>query len=256
MKIIFKRHPISAYFLTTMITSMLLLIPHLTFGVILTPSFSLTQFGPVFGLLIWCAITAEKYILVDIRSRFRLKGFMKWIICIVLYTFAIIYLCSFLLTLWAEPFITWDGKAVFYIVEAIAILICCAGEEVGWRGFLLPLVEQKYPWFKSSIIVGILWGVWHLNFTGGIFGFILYTISIVFVSIAMTWIFNKTGGNMTLMVLQHFCFNLFSHIFLWNRFNIKLFVVEIVLFGLTTILLLIINKTTFAGTEKSYIDYK
>jgi uncharacterized protein len=68
----------------------------------------------------------------------------------------------------------------------------------------------------------------------------------------MTWIFNKTGGNMTLMILEHFCFNLFSHIFLWNRFNIKLFIVEIVLFGLMTVLLLIMDKPTF--TKKKYID--
>lgn len=248
----FKRYPIITYFLTTMIASILLLIPHLIFGVILTPSFSLTQFAPAFGLLIWCVITADKYILGDIRSRFRVKKFMNWGIFIIIYTFIIIYLCSFLLTLWGEPFIPWEGKVIFYIVEAIAVLICCAAEEVGWRGFLLPLAEEKYSLFKSSIIVGVLWGAWHLNFTGGIFGFILYTISIVFVSAIMTWTFNKTGGNMTLMVLEHFCFNLFSHIFLWNRFNIKLFVVEIVLFGLTTVLLLIMDKPTF--TEKKHIN--
>ncbi|MCM0650157.1 CPBP family intramembrane metalloprotease [Clostridium swellfunianum] len=248
----FKRYPIIAYFLTTMIASILLLIPHLIFGVILTPSFSLTQFGPACGLLIWCGITKEKYILEDIRSRFRVKKFMNWVICMIIYTFVIIFLCSFLLALWGEPFIPWQGMVIFYIVEAIAMLICCAAEEVGWRGLLLPLVEEKYPLFKSSIIVGVLWGAWHLNFTGGIFGFILYTISIVFVSAIMTWIFNKTDKNMTLMVLEHFCFNLFSHIFLWNRFNIKLFVVEILLFGLTTVLLLIIDKPTFA--EKKCIN--
>jgi uncharacterized protein len=247
VKEMYKRHPITAYFLITMIASILLLIPHLIFGMILTPSFSLTQFGPALGLLIWCVITADKYVLGDIRSRFKVKKLMKWIAFIILYTFAIIYLCNFLLTQWGEPFIQWKGTALFYIVEAIAMLVCCAGEEVGWRGFLLPLVQQKYPLLKSSIIVGVLWGAWHLNFTGGIFGFILYTISIVFVSVIMTWIFNKTGGNMTLMVLEHFCFNLSSHILLANRFSIKLFAVEIVLFGLTTILLLIIDKPAFAG---------
>lgn len=247
----FKQYPITSYFITTMIVSILLLIPHLMFGMILTPSFSLTQFGPAFGLLIWSSITADKYTWGDICSRFKVEKYMKWVICITICTLVIICLCSFLLTLWGEPFIPWKGTVGFYIVEAIAILICCAGEEVGWRGFLLPLVEQKYSSIKSSIIVGLLWGVWHLNFTGGIFGFGLYTISIIFVSVIMTWIFNKTSGNMTLMVLEHFCFNLFSHIFLWNRFSIKLFVVEIVLFGLTTVLLLIMYKPTY--TEKKYI---
>lgn len=254
MKMAFKRYPITSYFLTTMIVSILLLIPHLIFGRILTPSFSLTQFGPAFGLLIWCLVTENKNIWGDIGSGFRVEKIMKWAICIIICTFAILYLCSFLLTLWGEPFIPWEGTVIFYIVEAIAMLICCAAEEVGWRGFLLPLVQQKYTSFKSSIIVGLLWGAWHLNFTGGIFGFVLYTISIVFVSAIMTWIFNKTGGNMTLMVLQHFVFNLFSHVFLASRFNLKLFVVEIVFFGLTTVLLWIIDKTTFV--EKRYMEYR
>jgi membrane protease YdiL (CAAX protease family) len=236
-----------------MVASILLLIPHLIFGEILTPSFSLTQFGPAFGLLIWSVSTGDKYIWGNIRSRFRVKKIMKWVICIIIYTFAIIYICNFLLTLWGEPFIPWKGTVAFLIVEAIAMLIGCAAEEVGWRGFLLPLVQQKYSLFKSSIIVGVLWGAWHLNFTGGIFGFLLYTSSIVFVSAIMTWIFNKAGGNMTLMVLQHFCFNLLSHIFLWKRFDIKLFVVEIVLIGSTTALLLVMDKPTFA--EKKYMDY-
>jgi uncharacterized protein len=163
VKMTFKRFPTLTYFLTTMIASILLLIPHLIFGEILTPSFSLTQFGPAFGLLIWCVMAGDKYICGDIRSRFRVKKIMKWVICIVLYTFAIIYLCSFLLTLFGEPFIPWEGTVVFYFVEAIALLICCAGEEVGWRGFLLPLIEQKYSSFKSSIIVGVLWGSFYIQ---------------------------------------------------------------------------------------------
>ena len=35
-------------------------------------------------------------------------------------------------------------------------------EEIGWRGLLQPLFEQKFSIFTSSIIVSVIWGVWHL----------------------------------------------------------------------------------------------
>ncbi len=35
-------------------------------------------------------------------------------------------------------------------------------EEVGWRGFLQPLLEQKFSFFTTSLIIGVLWGFWHL----------------------------------------------------------------------------------------------
>src|SRR6188768_903448 len=34
-------------------------------------------------------------------------------------------------------------------------------EEFGWRGFMLPRLFSMNSWIKSSIIIGIIWGVWH-----------------------------------------------------------------------------------------------
>lgn len=254
MKNIYRHYPVITYCSTTMIVSILLLIPHLIFGIILTPSFSLVQLGPMVGLFIWGIITTDKNIWKEIHNRFIIKNSMKWIIGTTIYIFTIMYLSNFFLTLWNESFIPWEGTVIFYIFETVAIFVCCIGEEVGWRGFLLPLLEQKYPLLKSSIIVGVIWGAWHLNFIGGIGGFILYTASIIFISIIMSWTYNKTNGNMTLMVLEHFFINLFSHFFLWKRFSMKLFTVEIMLFGLTAILLLIMDKHTFM--QKKIINYE
>ncbi|ASC70097.1 hypothetical protein XM38_010270 [Halomicronema hongdechloris C2206] len=35
-------------------------------------------------------------------------------------------------------------------------------EEIGWRGFALPMLQQQYSGFRASIILGFLWALWHV----------------------------------------------------------------------------------------------
>ena len=86
----------------------------------------------------------------------------------------------------------------------------------------------------------------------GVLGFILYNITIIEMSILMTWIYNKTNGNLLIMIVWHFIFNLISHILLWERFNINLYIVESIVFGVFCIAIMIIGKK---GKQKiNYIE--
>ena len=82
------------------------------------------------------------------------------------------------------------------------------GEEFGWRGFALPKLQQKYGPLYASLVIGMIWGVWHLptffaplgvlsdlvSAVGLVF-IIPYTLGTIANSIFMTWLYNRTGSS-------------------------------------------------------------
>ncbi|MGB5227569.1 MAG: CPBP family intramembrane glutamic endopeptidase, partial [Eudoraea sp.] len=45
--------------------------------------------------------------------------------------------------------------------QLVVIVMIAIGEEYGWRGYLLPRLMKKFNVFYSSIILGLIWGLWH-----------------------------------------------------------------------------------------------
>lgn len=95
------------------------------------------------------------------------------------------------------------------------------GEEIGWRGFALPRLQQRFDPLRSSLILGVVWGVWHfpLHFQGFydslaafspnlMFALLMRVGSTVVLAIVLTWLYNRTGGNLLLMVVLHTATNL------------------------------------------------
>lgn len=81
-------------------------------------------------------------------------------------------------------------------------------EEFGWRGYLQPHMQKIFDVLPASIIIGIIWGFWHLPL---IFAYghnlAIAIVSIVCHSILMGWILNSTKGSMLMMLLFHASIN-------------------------------------------------
>jgi membrane protease YdiL (CAAX protease family) len=109
----------------------------------------------------------------------------------------------------------WIGLVV------VNLLAGPTGEELGWRGFALPRLLEKYTPLKAGIILGIIWDVWHLPlwFTSGftstnlLLYCLYFSISIISLSILMTWIFCNTSSSLVPMALSHFSFNIGQNLF-------------------------------------------
>jgi membrane protease YdiL (CAAX protease family) len=81
-------------------------------------------------------------------------------------------------------------------------------EEFGWRGFALPRLQLTHSAFFSSLMVGLVWGVWHLPITSvAVPDLLLLLLSTMGLSVLMTWVLNNTGGSVLLAVLYQSAIN-------------------------------------------------
>src|SRR5438067_892733 len=97
---------------------------------------------------------------------------------------------------------------VFLPQAVLIILTASFAEELGWRGFALPRLQQRYGPVLGTLILGTLHGLWHLPafFTlilgpfslPGYAGFLFVAIAATFL---YTWIFNHTRGSVLLATL-------------------------------------------------------
>ena len=102
---------------------------------------------------------------------------------------------------------------VFAGILVLSLVTGAMGEELGWRGFALPRLQLRFQALGASVVLGLLWGLWHLPlwFTGmgwEQMPFWLFTWVCVVASVVMTWICNNTRGNMLLITLFHLFHNL------------------------------------------------
>jgi membrane protease YdiL (CAAX protease family) len=92
------------------------------------------------------------------------------------------------------------------------------GEEPGWRGFALPRLQERSGPLWGSIILGVLWALWHFPlFWTGVWtpptaaNMIMFILMITGLTIIMTWVFNHVGGSLLITMLMHTSFNTFAN---------------------------------------------
>jgi uncharacterized protein len=108
-------------------------------------------------------------------------------------------------------------NSIFGVLFLFAFMIfpgSALGEEIGWRGFVLPRMQARHSALKASLLIGILWGPWHLPLwlTGSeghpISLYVPFVVAVVASSVFYTWLYNNTGGSLLIVVLYHAASNL------------------------------------------------
>lgn len=87
------------------------------------------------------------------------------------------------------------------------------GEELGWRGYALPRLASRIGLAAASLVLGVVWSLWHLplfflpatDLTGQPFP--AFLLSVTALSVAMAWLYTRTGGSLLLVMLMHSAVN-------------------------------------------------
>lgn len=93
-------------------------------------------------------------------------------------------------------------------------------EEIGWRGYALGRLQTRWNALTSSLIVGLVWGFWHLplfmmagtsQHELGV-PFIGFLIKMMAGSILYTWLYNNTKQSLWSAILLHWLYSYVSQV--------------------------------------------
>jgi membrane protease YdiL (CAAX protease family) len=107
------------------------------------------------------------------------------------------------------------GSESWYIIP-FAVMFSTpfqAGEEIGWRGYALPRLAAHFGLPGASLLLGLIWAFWHLpQFfirEADTFGqsFWLFALEVVAISVAIAWLWERTGRSLLLPMLLHSAVN-------------------------------------------------
>lgn len=185
------------------------------------------------GAIITVGITKGKQGVRELLGTFK-----NWRSSPILYIISIILPVTIILIatgisfLFGNPFpfpesSKWSSLPLMFILLTLQAGL---GEEIGWRGYLTSKLSEKYSILISSLIVGVIWALWHLPmyFIPGVIQyeisqkigflpiFLMYSIFVIASSIVLSWIFFISNKNLWLPVLLHGSVNTFAWLFAYD----------------------------------------
>jgi membrane protease YdiL (CAAX protease family) len=107
---------------------------------------------------------------------------------------------------------TYSPSSQWYLIPLIfvGLFLVVIGEEVGWRGYALPLLQRRWNATVASLVLAVPWTIWHFAIItnpvapnlGSIAG--LAFIPFVFaIAVSFTVVFNNTKGSLLAVLAFH-----------------------------------------------------
>ncbi len=231
-----RRHPLIAFFVLAYVLTWWIC-PLLKFSPLLG-LFGL--FGPALAAIIMAAVTGGKAGVKALLSRVVLwrVGLPWYVIALGLPTVLSIATAGLSYLLGASKSTQVGALTVLELV----LFVLVVGEELGWRGYALPLLLEKRSAVTASLILGVLWGLWHLptfvvpgtpQYGLPLAAFVLLTIEY---SILMTWVFLHTLGSVLIATLFHGAINLSQGMFLGGVDGVSRYWLLSIVYGVATLI--------------------
>lgn len=175
----------------------------------------LAKFGPTFaGLYLAWKVSGSTGLRRLTASLFAFQVHIGWFAFALVLPFVVMGFSIVMYVLWGgEIYPERLNLTVFYTVLLLIPVKTFfgggLGEELGWRGFALPQLQNHMSALQASLIIWVVWTVWHFpafaldSDRTGEMPIYLFTIFVLSVTVLLTWVYNSTGGNLLIPVLFH-----------------------------------------------------
>lgn len=220
-------------------------------------------FAPFIAAMIMVSGAKNQELRKDLWARLSLRKInLRYLPAILLIMPFALFLATAISLLFGQPadqfqlssdFKSMGGQAVLTL---LILFMAPTFEELGWRGYGVDSIRSTFTLFKTTVLFGILWALWHvpLFFVNGYYQHELWNTSIVYVinffaqifvaAVLMNWIYYKSNRSIAAAILFHFMFNLFSVLFQTEQFT-KCIITMILL--IISVVIIVRNKEFFFG---------
>ena len=217
-----RRHSLATFFLLAFVITWIVWVPRAA-GVPVGPVGQLWTWAPAVAALGAAALTGGRGALRDLGGRLvRWRVGWRWYVLVLagpaIFSFAVAGVYALLGGSWttAMPPALREGSLLLLPLFLLVLALTDGlGEELAWRGFALPRLLSEHNALVASLILGVLWALWHLPLVWTEEApfyqqpLWLLLLDMTAKSILFTWVFLHTRGSVLLAVLLHASTNLF-----------------------------------------------
>jgi hypothetical protein len=172
-------------------------------------------YGPTLAALLTAAAIYGRKGLTELWLRVKMWRIPLWLLALAIFGPMLASLVLLLVIRIAGVDLTLASQGVplpklIIIFVFFAIVDGPVGEEIGWRGFLLPQLLERYGVIYASTLLGIVWFLWHIPLYAAtdkvdlnLAFFSSYALNNVALSFLHTWLFLRSGGSALLAIIFH-----------------------------------------------------
>jgi len=222
-----KRHPVIAFYILAFVISWLGWIPQALYGRGLFPFDHpllglLGGVGPTLAAVIVTLACKEKDGIRKLfGALFKLRVPFWWFVFIFGFWVIVTAIALGIGTIFGQAFPTVRQFAwVSLLPIFVTMLLSNVWEEIGWRGFALPRLQEGYSDLRIVFFMGLLWSLWHLplilNPTSPMsdlpwYGEIIFSLSL---TVIYTWLYQNTARSLFFVSVFHAMSNTMAFVLL------------------------------------------
>jgi len=156
-------------------------------------------FGPAMFAIAFVAAEKNASLKALLEQYVRVKAPLQ-VYLVALFTVPILLLITQQVAPLLLPGLSWTPFAALSIPQMVFVPLISIGEELGWRGYLQPRMREHFSLPTASVIVGVIWALWHMPgyvFNTGVvegISFFWFCAWVVSGAVIMGWLYERSGS--------------------------------------------------------------